>query len=507
MATEFPFHVRFAGLRPEKQSTFIGGEFCEVLQNMKPSEDGLIAFDDVSNPLDITPTINWPNPQLFRGEGVTILALDTAIYSVDETTTPWTTTVLAGISPFAGGPWQFASFQESWFLTNGVSFIYKIPSNASDNVLLIDGITIQAIGSFGARMFMGGLAGNYFSNSAVWARILTAWKSFSADTVISYDDQALTTNWLFWSAPGGGDKDWPFVMMLAALGAPNPSEVDKIIEALIAKIEEGSVGMMPLRSQGSISAIKQLGDLLIVYCTDSISILKASGLGYISKNIRIGIASRGAVAGDDEQHIFVDSSGILYSVTDDRGIQKLGYVNSIGALTLANINMAFDSIDNDYYISDGTTCYVLSNNGLSQRTSIPTTLDRNADGLIGPIATATTTMFLRTEPIVMNVPDLKAVKVVELTYENLTSATVAFSIRYQHSGSYIALDFVPGSPEGIFFPRAAGTSFKLRITGTITSSAKIKSANLRFQYASNRSVRGPRSSPAGSRVSSDETTV
>ena len=328
MATEFPFHVGFGGLRPEKHSNLQGIEFCETLQNMKPSEDGLIAFDDVSNPLDISPIIVWPNPQLFRGEGVTILALDTTIYSVDESTTPWTTsllTVYQAATPAdtatitTGGVWQFSSFQENWFLTNGVSFLFRIPSNDSDKILLIDAITIQAIGSLGSRMFMGGLAGTYFGSSAVWARLLEAWKKFSPDSTVTYDDQALTTNWLFWSAPGGGDKDWPFVMMIAALGIPDSTTVNKIVEVVVAKMEEGSIGMLPLRSQGSISAIKQLGDLLIVYCTDSLSIVKSAELGYVSKSVRLGIASRGAVAGDDEQHVFIDSSGILHSLSDRSG--------------------------------------------------------------------------------------------------------------------------------------------------------------------------------------------
>jgi len=500
MAREFPHKVRFAGLRPERQSVDGGVVFCETLKDMKPTEGDLVGFDAVTNPLDISPAVAWPFPQLLRGEGVTVVANATGLYTVDES--DWTTTAVTTYdigtpantkAITTGGVWQFASFQANWFMTNGVDMVLKIPSNSGDKVMVADDITVQAIGGDGNRVFFGGMAGSYFTDSSVWTTMLELWKVYSGDDIVTYDDQVLTTNWIAWSGMAGGEFDWPFVSFIAALGYPESTTVAKIEEVLYSNIENGNIGLLPLRSQGSVQVLKQLGDDMVAYCTDSISYLHKTERGYSQqKLLPVGIASRGAVCGDENEHVFVDHSGVVWRFSAGSKPVKLGYSSSVGALTLASISTTFDSTERDYYISDGTTGYVLSRGGLSEISSIPTTVSRSEDGLVGPIATTPTAFTLTTEQLKMSVPDLKSIKVVELMCDGITVMTVGADFRYANSGAYITLTAVPGSPEGVFFPRVAGTDFKLKINGTVTANSRLENAIVRFQYASGRSVRGPR---------------
>ncbi len=500
MPAEFPHKVRFAGLRPERRSRAGSKEFCDVLKDMKPTDGDLVGFDGVTNPLDISPSVSWPFPQLFRGEGVTILALATSLYTVDES--DWTTTLIATYdigtpgdtkAITSGGVWQFASFQENWFLTNGSDVVLKIPSNSGDKVLIADSVTVQALGGNSNRVFFGGMAGSYFTANSVWTTMLSLWKVYSGDDIVTYDDQALTTNWIVWSGKAGGEFDWPFVSFLASLGYPDSSTVNKIATVLYSNVENGNIGLLPLRSQGSVQVIKQLGNDMVAYCTDSVNLLRTTERGYSQqKLLSIGVASRGAVCGDENEHVFVDQSGLLWRLSPGSKPVRLGYSSSIGALTLANITSTFDNSERDFYFSDGTTGYVLSRDGLSQITSIPTTVSRSEDGLIGPIATTPTAFSVTTEQIKMSVPDLKGIKVVELMCDGITTVTVGADFRYANSGSYLTLTALPGSPEGIFYPRVVGTDFKLKVFGTVSGSSRLENAIVRFEHASGRSIRGPR---------------
>ncbi len=95
-------------------------------KNMRPTEYGLAAMKEFQDPLVSPPATSWPYPQIFKGQGQTLLAAEQAIYSVNESTGVLTqqqvytisSTVAPTIESMSGG--NFATTPPNW--TNGTGW-------------------------------------------------------------------------------------------------------------------------------------------------------------------------------------------------------------------------------------------------------------------------------------------------------------------------------------------------------------------------------------------------
>jgi hypothetical protein len=116
-------------------------------------------------------------------------------------------------------------------------------------------------------------------------------------------------------------------------------------------------GERPLDWEGQIYAIKKLGDKVIAYGENGVSILapieRTYGLNTIYK---IGIKSKNAIAGSDRVHFFIDNTGQLFSLGEE--LKLLDYSEFLSAMT--NVVLSWDSENNVLYICDGTYGYVYS---------------------------------------------------------------------------------------------------------------------------------------------------
>jgi len=116
-------------------------------------------------------------------------------------------------------------------------------------------------------------------------------------------------------------------------------------------------GERPLDWEGQIYAIKKLGDKVIAYGENGVSILapieRTYGLNTIYK---IGIKSKNAIAGSDRVHFFIDNTGQLFSLGEE--LKLLDYSEFLSAM--ANVVLSWDSENNVLYICDGTYGYVYS---------------------------------------------------------------------------------------------------------------------------------------------------
>jgi hypothetical protein len=125
-----------------------------------------------------------------------------------------------------------------------------------------------------------------------------------------------------------------------------------------------------------------LGDYVIVYGefgTAAIKPMTSPAPSYsIIKLDCGGLASRGAVGGNDEHHVFVDTSGALVELRGDLSVNPLGYREFFYDMLGSDVRVSFSanpqntSRFGEFYISSGATTYYLNESGLCRTPQIVT---------------------------------------------------------------------------------------------------------------------------------------
>lgn len=140
---------------------------------------------------------------------------------------------------------------------------------------------------------------------------------------------AVKNNWIKWSAIGSLDF---------TIGKDNVA------------------GERPLDWKGNIYAVKKLGNKVVAYGENGVSLLIPSGVIYGLETIyRIGLKGKNAVTGDNSKHFFVDNSGKLWKLSE--GLQSLDYSEYLSSMN-SGIVLSYDSLNNAVYICDGTVGYI-----------------------------------------------------------------------------------------------------------------------------------------------------
>lgn len=416
------FEALRVGLRSDSRTDRNAQRLVEM-QGLIPTEWGAKALPTFTYPIS-SPTLAsllaWPHPQLVGLDNLVLLMGATAIYTVTEST--WATAEITFYDPripanskvivAGGGIWQTAGFQGSWFATDGQSLLYKMPSNAGQKAFNADvGLSIQAVANHQNRLVFGGIAGTYFITNSDWDALFDLWRENVQDNIVVTDQDVLDTSYIFYSEQSGGDTDIPFAALMAVIGEPLSTVFDKFKPIIYGLMEKGRMGFHPIQNNGTIYALKEHNGDLIVYGDKSV--LRLS-MGEVSANGKLrlgyreqilldqGIAGRGAVNGDESEHVFVTNQGEVYRLRAGEGLERLGYDEFVGALTIADIVVAYDQKEHYYFFSDGTNGFCLTRTGLGGCDDImPISLFRSPgnDGVIGTgiIAGSPTGAVIETE--------------------------------------------------------------------------------------------------------------
>ena len=116
----------------------------------------------------------------------------------------------------------------------------------------------------------------------------------------------------------------------------------------------------PCHWAGEVLAVRQLGNIVIVYGDDGIAGLfpSAQYLGYKPLS-GAGIYCKGAVGCGDDKHVFLGSDMKLRSVDENMTIKLLDFYEDMSQLT-GTVHISYDSHSKDFYISDGVRCFILA---------------------------------------------------------------------------------------------------------------------------------------------------
>lgn len=467
------------GLRPNNRMPR-NSQYFTTLQNIRVRPEGLVAYDAVTQPVstaDLTSasvTIAFPFPQLFRGKWVTLLADETKLFTVNEST--WAITQVTTYDLYtpastkaitAGGPWHFMDFFNTWMLFNGECCILKFGGDAKYYVQ--DTLSVQTGCAHRGRAIQGG-----FSTSDFWS---STWKTFWTSRIIQDNPpnssivKTMTDigpNWVMWSTIGGGDLRFIHDVTWATTG-PYTVGHDSAHPYILDYIRRNEWGLMPMTFQGSVLNTTSLGQHVFVGGEDGINILTQYSSPVptfgLSLSLPYGILSRSAVGGNDERIVFLDEDGCLWHLDAALKLDRLDYTEYFNPMVGTDVVINYHPQEQDFYISNGADCFILSRDGgLSQGPQLLTSLAWAQGGPIGFFESeADSTMLAVSDVFDMGYGGLKQIQQTLITGDPDETLQVAYDYRYDRNGSWTRTPFTTVGKESNVFTLIAGNEFRLVI--------------------------------------------
>ena len=513
---------------------------------------GLRALEDLTSPFKesdgtdhIPSAIAFPFPQIFVGENITLLAYANAIYSVDTTTEDYfEATKLAifnvagdaeAIIPTSTEPWHFVDLKDYWMLTNPDATVYKfhkegVVSGGVDLVKTQSNVQISTACTHKGRILIGGFESSPFW-SASWTSLWTYWlakagANYKFDATIDAPGE----NFVMWSSIGGGDVpqmlfDPDYFTGFLGVIPNNPAYNDE--EPYVMQLlKRNELGWVPIPFQGRVQVLKPLGDNVVAYSENGVTLLTQVSEPYptfgVVKLLGVGVQSRSVVAGDAKEHVFLAKDGKLYRLSGAGAIEELGYKECFSSWITDEdrIMASFQESDRKYFFSGYSTigdialggegCYVLTRSGMSSMGAFANVISiSELNGTVGAIAVERGVSYdwfdvvVQTDVIDLGKRGLKQIMRVELGLDSSnTSENVDFQVyvsyRDSRSGSFSEEGPYKINDEGVAFPEVTGSDFKIKVVIDVTQSGsgnsydgfKLDYMNIWYQIVDKRYVRG-----------------
>jgi hypothetical protein len=254
--------------------------------------------------------------------------------------------------------------------------------------------------------------------------------------------KGFSDNFVMWSSIGGGDLLFWFDENVSF----NFSDVGWIQNGssgygvsrrfVLDAFRKNQLGWMPLEWPGMIRGLKPLGSSLIAYGDGGVSELfsVADPVATLGQRVisRVGIANGGAVAGDELEHLYMDSSGVLWHLEAGKLPVRLGYEEWFETFVSGEPIISFDPSWREFYICDGFKSFVLTRRGLSRHSQILTSVIYADGQLLG----------LGTQPAEMDTQASIVTEVFDLGSSLIkTINSVEFSFTSHFQGVQVAVDY------------------------------------------------------------------
>jgi hypothetical protein len=351
------------GLRPD-ENIDRNTDFLLDASGYRPTPFGASMFEGVTQPY--MTQVAHPFPQLFVGDKYRILA-DAEEVGTFDAVWSYTADVLRDIAayvspgimlsvpgdiPLGGGPWQFANYGDNYFLFNGETIAFRYNEATTTNVFTSSSVLAKTGCIFRGRLFLGGLSSLV---SSTFNTQVDTFRTESPSETYSFDD-----NFIWWSSVGLEDAYWWFF--------PWTMTKDKYIDIL----NRQESGFMRMPWQGSVIAMMPLGNGIVVYGEEGISYVEqlySEDTGTAMKHTLLsatGIASRGAVGGDELFHLYIDREGTFWSLDSRLQPERLGYKEFGSDLIQRPVTISYDQVDREFYISNNLKAYIRTDSGFAR---------------------------------------------------------------------------------------------------------------------------------------------
>lgn len=434
-------------------------------------------------------SVSFPFPQLFIGRSINLLCYETSLYEVtpsSEDLWEYAEIPVTGTIALSGQPWQFMDFGSVWFLFNGTTYLYSDSSgsvNAATSPVLRTGCVL------GARAVLGGFSTDFWS--ANWQ---TEWERICSQrgTGLSVDLE-LQGNQVWWTMIGGGDLLWLFDLdsaIYGPLGAGYGYDLDypMYLEAL----HRGDSGIATMPWQGTVRAVHALGNNFVVYgdggVTGMRSVLDPIPTFSMKHLLSTGVASRNHVMVGGNLHLFIDSTGVLWSINLDMEIRRLGFKEFLKPLLGEVVVATYYQSEDLYYIASTNRAFVCDGEKLSEATQLPTSIFTYSGVDYALSESLSNRLRVKTGPFDMGHRNLKQLRLVEIGYTDVKGLSVTAEVRYDN-GAWLSFASVPAL-SGIAWPMATGDEFRVLLEGIPGDNVCIDSLIARWCSVDKRGYRG-----------------
>lgn len=433
----------------------------------------------------------WPHPQVHKGNHSYYLSLPTTLYEVDST---WNLTRIVTRNPAVpkqgkditiGGQWHFGEVGTCAVFWNGACIVVAktdLDDGAKrfyvyDDFIAHTGCFMQGRG----QVIMGRLE-NVAGGTPAW---FTYIEDLAGDLTSDYNvavDEDLQ-NMVWWSSIGGGD-----VTFLLEDTSGDGGYASRLLR--------GEAGFAHMPWSGEVLAVRQLGRNAVVYGANGIAALVPAAGPIPTYGVQelapFGVLERSAVGGSTQMHVFLDPEGNVWTIGADLGLKKLGYKkwfrdtveNSPDVFTIS-----YDPVDQEFYIGDSATCYVLGAQGMGRTEQVISSLEQTSALVVGSesVRAAISTYAgaestyddqsfeITTNPFDMGEKFVKSIEHVEVNAEHISNLQVSTYVRSSLDGEFVQTPWVIANPDGSVFQCVSGVEFKIGVKGDLSPLAEANS--------------------------------
>lgn len=405
------------GLRKQPNSRDGAVQF----NNLEPSINGAQEYRAITNclPESVLRAFNIvvipPFPQVYRGKAYTFLLTQDRIFTIhDDNLFPITTYDIEAPANtkdiVAGKVWQVADAGESLFFFNG-SCTVVLPNfnrlRGEDEKVLVSSLMVNTGIYHRGRFIFGG-----FNNSiGTWWKDF--WKSIANVRSIDIDfDVDLKPNQIVWSTIGGDDATFLFDTNRAVSGelttADGLSEVayGSSRPFILDILKRNDCGSTILPSQGSVQAIKSLGDAFLVYTNNGVHAFIHSynpvdnTPAYKQIDLlTVGIEYGGCAASNDKVNLFIGTDNVLRIVKQDLSVGIIGLEEFLSVYSGTERIISYDDTYNRFIIGCADKSFIVN---FDEETGVPVVSTTNQ--LVTSVFTGKSYTAHQSVPVGMCVP-------------------------------------------------------------------------------------------------------
>lgn len=426
--------IKFSnGLNPNRKIVK-NSDFLRVCHGVKVYKDGLGDLPAIVDPIDYPSptgiwTSDWPFPQIFVGSERNIGITRNRIWLMDGDFAP-STLMLTSVNTVH--KWSIADYHDYMVACDGVSVYQRAYDTGVWTTMA--GVSATCVCDLNGQLILGAANG---SNHVTWSKI---------------------------------------------------GEVSFVLDRM------NTAGWIPMEWAGTVWDVRRLGAGVLVSGSGGVTILtpvvEPTATFAMRTLLSFGIAGRYAIGGDDNICLVVSETGRLWTIDNELRVQEIGFEDYISELSIDNIVVTYDQLAGDFFISDGTICYILSRAGMSTSNICPTGVWHYGGALVSALKIASGTgIEITTNPQDFHLRALKTVQVVEI--DALGSGySLTMTSRMSPGGSQYALADLPINTQNVCTNKLAGIEFQFAVKNSNRADKVVNGIVVRYKTTDKRFLRG-----------------
>lgn len=478
-------HPAFIKARGHRPTQFGMQQFYPLLQ--------IPSLTYITEDLGETPT--WPFPQIFRGNSISLLCFADAIYEIDETNNAVCTLIETkdALDPTggttkaitAGLDWHFIDLGPTWMLMNTACVIFK--TGWSPYVFVQDSVTVYTgCAHKEGRVLMGGFNSDDFDSLGNWNDFWQNWTGTVPDTVAALATTGAHANWIWWSSFMAADLlhlFWPQILKYQALNSSSNTGYSDESPLILDLAKRNEAGLRPIPGRYSVVGQLPMGDNVINYGMDNISVLRPATFGDSISTYGVlpienlpqylgpatGSECRTAFAGDQRGHLFIASDGEAWSIGKDLVAKREGWKNELSNLNFDRVMVVHEPYHEEFYVGDGELAYLINKNGISRAPWMPSRLiTLNSSTIAGCIFESTDPDLAEylTDQFRGDTNDVETLYRIQMVGRNTKAFTVYVDYRMRTQDDWTRTDpFTPDS-RGVVTLGVLGLEWRIYATAT-----------------------------------------